>query len=519
MLVAADADLRLVDAAKSDDKQTVRSLLKQNVNVNQAQADGATALAWAAYHDDAELADLLIRAGASLNVANDYGVTPLSLACSNASRAMVELLLKAKADPNTATGTGETALMTCARRGSVSAVQLLLTGGADINATGNRHGQTALMWAAAQNHHEVVRLLIKHGADVQAKTKRAEPWQFKTYMGGVQDVAQGAYTALLFAVQQNAAEAVQVLLDSGAKLNEAGADGMTPLLLAVASGHEQLAISLVEKGADPKAADQNGVTPLHYAVQRGLAIVSGVRGIGDQRNREALAAALLAHGADPNARFMHPPLRMRLNGNPYFGPEGTTPFLLAAASNDLPLMRILLAAGANPNLKTYDNTTALMLSAGMAIRAQRRPGKEQEKNILDSVKLLIELGNDVNAVNTNEDRMINGKTALHAATYLGVDSVIQFLVEKGANVAAADRCGETPLNIALGDPAQVRYRNERIPSGYTSTAELLRKLGGDVPLPVAEVPCTKFGGVIHNRYNYTDQMDIRVDAAKAGAKE
>ena len=77
-LDAAAADLRLVEAAKNKDQTAVRSLIGQRGDVNAAQADGATALAWAAHWDDLETAELLLRAGANVNAANEYGVTPLS---------------------------------------------------------------------------------------------------------------------------------------------------------------------------------------------------------------------------------------------------------------------------------------------------------------------------------------------------------------------------------------------------------------------------------------------------------
>jgi ankyrin repeat protein len=142
----AAADLRLVDAAKAGDKQAVQALLKQHVDVNAAQIDGATALSWAAYQDDVEIAGLLIAAGANANTTNDYGATPLILACANGSAGMVDKLLKAGANPKTVVPLSEeTPLMQCSRTGSADGVKSLLDRGVDINAKENRQGDTALM--------------------------------------------------------------------------------------------------------------------------------------------------------------------------------------------------------------------------------------------------------------------------------------------------------------------------------------------------------------------------------------
>ena len=185
-------------------------------------------------------------------------------------------------------------------------------------------------------------------------------------------------------------------------------------------------------------------------------------------------------------------------------------------------MLFRFAAGADPKATTADNTTALMMAAGLAGSSgnggrRARPSKEQEKEVLDIVQLLVELGNNVKAVNGNIERTINGKTAVHAATYQGMDSVIQFLAEKGADVTAADSCGETPMNIALGDPAHLRYQTERIRGGYKSTAELLRKLGGDVPPGVPDVPCESLAGT-HARFTSpTKLMTYKPDGARSEA--
>ena len=114
VLIAAANDAPLVEALKEKDQATIRSLLQQQVDVNAASADGATALHWAAHLDDLKTAQLLVRAGADVNVANRYGVTPLLLACTNGNVEMVKFLLESKADPNSALPEGETALMTAA---------------------------------------------------------------------------------------------------------------------------------------------------------------------------------------------------------------------------------------------------------------------------------------------------------------------------------------------------------------------------------------------------------------------
>src|SRR5580698_1630746 len=82
---AASGDLRLIQAVKKQDADSVRALLTQHIDVNAAQGDGTTALHWAADLDNLFIADKLIRAGAPVNAANDLGATPLYLACKNRS--------------------------------------------------------------------------------------------------------------------------------------------------------------------------------------------------------------------------------------------------------------------------------------------------------------------------------------------------------------------------------------------------------------------------------------------------
>lgn len=475
---AGAADLRLVEAAKSGDKETVRSLLKQHVDVNATQADGATALSWAAYQDDGETAGLLIAAGANVNAATDYAATPLMLACANGSAAMVDRLLKAGANPNAAAWTGETALMRCAHTGNVETVKSLLVRGAEVNAKETRQGNTALMWAVAQQHADIVRLLIEHKADVRART-------------------QSGFTPLLFAAQQGDADSAQMLLNAGADVNEATPDGETSLLVASASGHEAFSLFLLEHGANPNAAERNGITAMHYAIMNGLG--QAVEGISmvrahtpylHRQNMVTLVKALLAHGANPNARLTAPAKELdtgpgygkilRINqlnvGGGRINPVGATPFLLAALSFDPDLMRILVAGGADPLLATAHNVTPLMAAIGLGRERASLISytKEQESKIMEMAKMLVGFGVDVNAAET-----ATGLTALHCAAFYGnSERVIQFLVEKGANLNAKTTAGQTALDIASNIAPKGKVERNLVPLAYwKGTVDLLLKLG------------------------------------------
>ena len=471
-LTAAGGDHRLADAVKQQDKAAVRALLDQDLNVNAAQGDGATALHWAAHWDDLDTADQLIRAGADVNASNDLGVTPLSLACTNGNAAMVETLLKAGANANAAQPIRETALMTAAWTGNLEVVKLLLAHGANVNAKEASRAQTALMWAASEQHPAIVRLLVEHGADVHARSKESD-----------------GFTPLLFAARVNDLDSVRILLSAGANVNETAGEkvgGSNALLVATVRGHMALAAFLLDQGADPNNAGA-GFTPLHWAAGSWETSLTGAGGIVTEGTQEwaalvglptgklDLIEALLAHGANPNARLERPPIhgglsRARLTDNAGGLSEGVvlagaTPFLLAAMAADVSVMRVFSAAGADPRLATKEGTTPLMVAVGKG----RIPGETfvTESQALEAARLALELGNAVNAADDS------GDTALHAAALIKSNTLVQFLVDNGATVNVENKRGETPLMyaerilVALG-----KTRIER-----TSTGDLLRELG------------------------------------------
>jgi len=442
----AGADARLVDAVKAADKTAVRALLDQRVDVNVPQPDGTTALHWAADVDDSEIVELLIRRGARVTVANRYGVTPLWRACMNGNAATIEMLVKAGAEANTALPEGETVLMTAARTGKVEAVNVLLRYGADVNAKEGWRGQTALMWAAAEGHPDVIRALVARGAEIHARST-------------------GGFTALLFAAREGQIRAVQALLQAGADLNEslpvrtrprpdaAGTAagpaeperGLDAFLIAAANAHYELAAWLLDRGADPNAAPQ-GWTALHQVSWVRKAGIAGSNdpapeGSGNMDSLE-FVRTLVAKGATLDARVTKRPGM----GVTTLNSIGATPFLLAARTADADLMRLLARLGADPLLPNEDNTTPLMVAAGIGTNAPGEdPGTEPE--VLEAVTVALELGNDLNAVDKN------GETVMHGAAYKHVPSVVRLLAEKGARIEVwnqQNKKGWTPLKIAEG---------------------------------------------------------------------
>jgi ankyrin repeat protein len=431
-LVAASNDVRLLEAVKNSDKAAIQKLLPQHIDLSAADTDGSTALHWAVRRDDLDTVNLLIRGGANVNAANRYGVTPLSLACVNGSSDVIESLLTAGADANTALPGGETALMTAARTGKVAAVKVLIAHGADVKFKESQRGQTALMWAAADGNTAVVEELVERGADLHAKTK-------------------GGLTPLLFAVREGRIDTVRALLKAGASVNETwqagrgtGVAGISAVVLAVANAHYELAALMLDAGADPNAAAQ-GWTALHQ--------ITWVRKPGKGDNDPApegsgnlssldFVRKLVAKGANVNARMT----KKGNVGRTELNMIGATPFLMAARTADAPLMRLLAELGADPLLPNADKTTPLLAAAGVGTYSPGEdPGTETE--VLEAVKVALDLGGDVNGVDNN------GETVIHATAYKQVPSVAQFLIDKGAKIEVwnqKNKTGWTPLRMADG---------------------------------------------------------------------
>jgi len=475
---AADPDLRVVDAAKRQDRAAVKTLLAQRANAKTVQADGAGALHWAAHWDDVEMAGWLIDAGADVNVRNDLGVSPLLIASTNASAPMVERLLAAGANPNAASVGGESPLLVASRAGNATVVAALLAKGAQVDAVEPVRGQTALMWAAANGRADVVRALVRAGASVHARSTIV-PREYQTgsrYVAYddvrfVVKVDDGGFTPLLFAARSGDATTADLLLGAGSKLDEPAPSGASPLVIAAHSGNHDVAMLFLERGADPDAAGA-GYTALHAAVLR-----------GDVR----LVETLIARGAKVDAPLERGTPVRRYSQDYAFSADliGASAFWLAARYGDVAIMRALAAGGADVKFVMSDGSNALLAAVaassgfGSGDRRERyltpveiaaKVESDEENVTLETAKLALALGSDVNSVNRN------GDSALHLAASQGLVTVVQFLAEHGAALDLKNKRGLTPLGAALQ-----RQRGE---GGVTiaddrreAAAQLLRKLG------------------------------------------
>ncbi len=470
---------RLADAVRAGDQEGVRAQLKQPGQVNAREADGTVPLHWAARADHVAIADLLLRGGADANAADRYGVTPLMLAATNGSAGMIERLVKAGANVNATLPEGQSVLMTAARTGRPEALQALIAHGADVNAHETWLGETALMWAAAENHGDAVKVLLAGGADPNLQST---PTTFKRKVGGQTVLPRGGFTAMMYAAREGALDAVRALADGGVDLNRGDPDGVTALILAVINAHYDVAALLIERGADPNVADSTGMTPLYAAVDMNtLQFMHGRPSVkpSGQLGAVDLAGLLLNRGADPNAALKGPVLQRHNNAPLQTLGEGTTPLMRAAKSGDVVLMRLLLDHGADPKLRQKNQNTLLILAAGFGRRFDQNADAQEyehgtQDDLLQGVRLSVELGLDVNAANEA------GETALHVAVS---DAIVRYLVDNGAKLDAKNKEGKTPFQVAV--LRKDRSGRQLLPEALTALRELSGVTGPDPTIPAS----------------------------------
>jgi ankyrin repeat protein len=381
--------------------------------------------------------------------------------------------------------------MVLARTSNVEAAKLLLKKKANVDAVEKWHGQTALMWAAAQEQPEMVKLLVKHGADVNARST-VNNWQRQvTAEPRAQARPAGGLTALLYASRQGCLECVKALVEAKADVDMTDPEGVTPLIVAINNFHFDISAYLLKHGANPNRWDWWGRTPLYLAVDLSTIPHGGRpdRISLDETTSLKMIELLLDAGANPNAQLkLFPPYRA-------LGPDrgadlmltmGATPLLRAAKAGDVPVVKLLLAHGANPNLPNLYGTTPIMAAAGLSSNEIDTRGRfKKEADAVESINLLVKAGGDVNAHETRQCPpsgffCVSGQTALHGAALWGWNDVVKALVANNGDLNAKDAKGNTPLDSALGKAGGHGRGGTRI-EVHEQTAALIRELSATPP--------------------------------------
>jgi ankyrin len=436
---ALAAGSEVADAVSQGKKDVLRALLQKGADVNAPQVDGTTALHWAVRADDLEMVDLLLKAGAKTSAANRDGATPMQLAALNGSAAMVGRLLKAGVDANSPLSSyGDTALMLAARTGKPDAAKVLLDSGAKVDARETWGDTTALMWAVSEGNHAIVRLLIDRGANVNVRSKFVPSATGRGFEGAtpvagrsnqIEENASGSLTPLMFAAREGDLESARMLVAAGAEINARGGDGKDALGLAIFNGGYPVASFLIDNHANVNQPDAQRFTPLFWAV--------------DRRNMETapnfpwvvtedplpLIQKLLDAGADVNFLVNNTPRARMRDGSPRI--VFATALMRAAFSGDIELVKLLLAHGADTKIISKDSETVLMAACGTGFIPGYSKARTPAER-LEVVKLLISLGQDVNAADDY------GITALMVAANIGDVPIIQYLIDKGADLGAYD---------------------------------------------------------------------------------
>jgi ankyrin repeat protein len=487
----------LASLIQAGNRKAALDMIRGGADVNDPQPDGTRPVHWAVYGADHELLQALLAKKAKVDVTNEFGSTPLGEAVKLADAAMVKMLLDAGAPADSANQDGETALMLAIKTGELPIVEMLVKSGANVNVVEKFHNQTPLMYAAdaPKSAGEIVKLLLSKDASVKPRALYTDWPSQITSEPRAQYRAVGGLTALLYAARSGCYDCVEAMLGAGADVNTPTPEGVTPLMIALDNDHNDVAKLLLDRGANPHVWDWWGRTALYIAIDRkeaggagggggrggpgggargGAAGAGGggrggggrgggvpitARPAGPRVSSLEIIDALLAANVDVNAEMnFHRPGRGGNSGR--FADNqlstGCTPLFRAAMSNDLELIRTLLAKGANPNINSM-GFTPFLIAAGVTPGIRGGGVAAPNTEILD---LMIEHGADVNAqvtgtttysmrisYNPQNSPTKEGYSALHAAAQAGKTDLVRYLLGKGANPELVEANGKKAIDL------------------------------------------------------------------------
>jgi ankyrin repeat protein len=507
-----DGSTALHWAAYHGDSKLVAKLLAGKANPSAVTDTGITPMSLACENGNPDVVRALLKAGADANQTLANGETPLMMAARTGRVPILEVLLANGADINAKEKLrGTTALMWAAANSNPDAVRFLVSKGADISARSATTPPGRNPYLAPPGRERIQEFIDGtglRGAIVEqdkedttnptskedaARAKEEAKKKFDDEVTAAKAAVArfpqpapyskrgpkqfGGLTPLLFASREGDVASVKILLDAGADVNQTSEYGWTALLVATQNRYYKLGAYLLEHGADPNIQNVGGWNPLYIATDnRNIERGEYPTRKPDMDHLEYIKL-LLAKKADPNQR-MHSSTETRtVFTNQWLFEEGATPFLRAAQSGDIVLMKLLLENGADPSIPTDHKVTPLMVASGIGW-VEGVTYEWSPEQTLEAVKMLLDLKADVNA---QDD--LDGRTALMGAAHKGRNDVIQVLVAHGANLALHDIGSRDTIHSLSGITWQaIDYSDGLVRVGVQSaighpeTSTLLRQM-------------------------------------------
>src|SRR6478736_3494066 len=478
-------------SARSGNADAVRLLLEAGADVNAKEPlRGTTALMWAAAQKHPAAVKALLEGGADVAAKSGAAGLPRNYMSQKVNVANVETAMNRWREAVKNNRTYEQQLAFEEANGKK--VQRLLPDFAkdDLASIARFAAQAAAQFGAGidqildfivpqletngRNVEEFNKLFREQQAEAQAAANDTD-----IVVAGLVGRGGGGLTAMTFAAREGDVESTTLLVAAGADINQTTEYGWTPLLTATNNRHYQLATWLVEHGANVNLQNQGGWTPLYLATDNRNIEGGDYPVAKPDMNDLDFIRGLLEHGANPNLRVKDDTLTRTIFTMQWFFEAGATPFVRAAQSGDVELMKLLLAHGADPKLATDFGDTALSTAAGIGWVEGVTYEHSRAANV-EAVKMLLDLGLDANSANRD------GRTPLMGAALKGRSEVVQLLVDKGARLDTRDhgsRDTDTSVSKIAGHTWQaLDYADGLVRVGVQSavthpdTAALLRRL-------------------------------------------
>lgn len=470
---SGSAEHALNDAISRRDAEAIRLLLLYGANPNMTDRDGQLPLAIACSSNQLEVTIALLKYGADPNLSSRGNASsPLAAALSSADVRLAHVLLMYGASPNQVAGCGDTPLIKAIDKTAPKILaDLLLKYGAQANEK-STEGKTALFQAVSNGRADILASLIAHGADPNLPGPKLALWPGTSFPDCLSMLLSNGADAVKapgimeLAASMNNITSIRILLKAGVNPNLKKDGVYTPLCTAIRDDRSDIVQLLLEHGADPNvpASEYPAFKCIthhrqHYlpALVAAGAKLDSPKGILEKAvasNNPTAIQWLLERGVDPNDKC----------------PKGRTALTTAIEADNIEIVDLLLAHGANPNIRGQDWPVC------MAVRYPE---------ILKRILAVLQ-----------EPRAFRGVMEMAVAA----NQLESVKLLRAAGVSVEDRNGGvfSPLTTAIRE-----YRTDIV-------AFLLGEGGADVNAPGEHLPIVKALRRCHTEH--TDIIDMLLDS-------